>query len=241
MREKLPILVTGGTQRLGLAIVHALLRNGYELIVTYRTPKASVDELRKMGVRCIRSDFENANCIAELVETITQDCQGLRAIIHNASDWQAEDEVSYSALIERMFKIHVNAPYELNMAFSELLKHAACSGEDQSADIIHFTDYVAEKGSDKHIAYSSSKAALANLTLSFAKKLSPHVKVNSIAPSLLKFNDKDDEEYRAKALAKSLMQIEPGEQEAVAAVEYILSSRYMTGRTIALDGGRHLA
>ena len=33
----------------------------------------------------------------------------------------------------------------------------------------------------------------------------------------------------------------PGEAEGVNAIQYLLQSRYLTGKTIALDGGRHLA
>ena len=46
-----------------------------------------------------------------------------------------------------MIQIHVNTPYLLNHALEGLLRghgHAA-------SDIIHFTDYVVERGSDKHI------------------------------------------------------------------------------------------
>jgi hypothetical protein len=38
-----------------------------------------------------------------------------------------------------------------------------------------------------------------------------------------------------------LLGIVPGETEGVNAVCYLLQSRYLTGKTIALDGGRHLA
>ncbi|MCB1905677.1 MAG: hypothetical protein KDI18_16600 [Gammaproteobacteria bacterium] len=55
------------------------------------------------------------------------------------------------------------------------------------------------------------------------------------------FNQSDDEAYRKKALKKSLLEIVPGETEGVNAIRYILESRYLTGKTIALDGGRHLA
>ena len=109
------------------------------------------------------------------------------------------------------------------------------------ADIIHMSDYVASTGSHKHIAYAASKAALDNLTLSFASKYAPLVKVNSIAPALLMFNPQDDSAYREKALKKSLLGVAPGESEGVNAIRYLLDSRYLTGKTIALDGGRHLA
>jgi len=140
--------------------------------------------------------------------------------------------------MEKMWQIHVSAPYSINLAFETLL----CSDSElgKQADIIHMTDYVVEKGSDKHIAYAASKAGLANLTCSFAKRLAPKVKVNAIAPSLIMFNEHDDEEYRQKTLKKSLLGAAPGEQEVVSAVQYILSSSHMTGRTLSIDGGRHL-
>lgn len=121
-------------------------------------------------------------------------------------------------------------------------EHSLSNGESHGqADIIHMSDYVASTGSKKHIAYAASKAALDNLTLSFATQLAPLVKVNSIAPALLMFNQHDDATYRKKALKKSLLGITPGEAEGVSAIRYILESRYLTGKVIALDGGRHLA
>ncbi|MEE2361576.1 dihydromonapterin reductase [Klebsiella pneumoniae] len=162
---------------------------------------------------------------------------GLRAIIHNASDWMAEKPgVPLSAVINRMMQIHVHAPYLLNHALEALLRghgHAA-------SDIIHITDYVVERGSDKHIAYAASKAALDNMTRSFARKLAPEVKVNAIAPSLIMFNEGDDEAYRQQALDKSLMKIAPGEKEISDLIDYLFTSRYVTGRSFAVDGGRPL-
>lgn len=100
--------------------------------------------------------------------------------------------------------------------------------------------HVVERGSDKHIAYAASKAALDNMTRSFARKLAPEVKVNSIAPSLILFNEHDDAEYRQQALNKSLMKTAPGEKEVIDLVDYLLTSCFVTGRSFPLDGGRHL-
>ena len=238
----LPILVTGGGRRLGLAIVKALLGDGHRVITSYRTHTGVIEELKALGVHCIQADFTQTQDVMRLTEEVITEYQsGIRGIIHNASDWVSEENGGEPAeLLSRMWQVHVAAPYQINLALEGLLVKAQ-KALAAPTDIIHLTDYVAEKGSDKHIAYASSKAGLANLTLSFASKLAPKVKVNAIAPSLLMFHPGDDEEYRQKALNKSILSIEPGEQEGVAAVQYVLSSRYMTGRTLSLDGGRHLA
>lgn len=243
MQQKLvyPHLVTGGGRRLGLAIIQDLLAQGERVVMSYRTFTPMIENLMAQGVHCIRADFTQADSVDRLADCILSEYKGLRSIIHNASDWGAEaDSEDLSELMSRMWQIHVAAPYRLNMSLQSLLLSAA-NDLDQATDIIHLTDYVAEKGSDKHIAYAASKAGLANLSLSFARQLAPKVKVNAIAPSLLMFQEGDNKEYQQKALKKSLLCLEPGEQEGVAAVQYLLSSRYMTGRTLALDGGRHLA
>ncbi|MBP7664250.1 MAG: SDR family oxidoreductase, partial [Shewanella sp.] len=108
------------------------------------------------------------------------------------------------------------------------------------SDVIHITDYVAEKGSQKHIAYAASKAALHNMTLSFAAKFAPEVKVNSIAPAMILFNAGDDAAYQQKTLAKALLPKEAGNEEIIDLVEYLLNSHYVTGRCHNVDGGRHL-
>ena len=231
-----PILITGGTQRVGLAIAQDLLSQNYPLIVTYRTEKPVMQALSKQGVTLIRADFSTSEGITNFIQTLKETTFELRAIIHNASDWAKETSDSdVDLLFAAMMNIHANAPYQINLACKDLLLN-----HKGFADIIHMTDYVQEKGSKKHIAYAASKAALHNLTLSFSALLAPSVKVNSIAPALLMFNDWDDDAYKAKALQKSLMNSVPGAIEAVKAVNFLLTSEYVTGQVLHLNGGRQL-
>jgi len=232
-----PILITGGGRRIGLALAHHFLTLHQPVIVSYRNEYPSIEGLRQAGATCIQADFSTDEGILRFAETVKSTTRGLRAIIHNASAWQAETpSTPLSETLASMLQIHVHAPYLLNHALEELLRgqgHAA-------SDIIHFTDYVVERGSDKHIAYAASKAALDNMTRSFARKLAPEVKVNAIAPSLILFNEEDDAEYRQKALNKSLMKIVPGEKEVIDLIDYLLTSCYVTGRSFGVDGGRPL-
>ena len=234
-----PIVITGGAQRLGLAAAKALREQGYPVVITYRRERPLLEKLRAEGIETIRADFGEDGGAAALARELKRRYRSLRALVHNASEWLPEGGGRDPAeLLQRMLQVHVQAPYLLNLECGDLLRR---HGEQHGcADIIHMSDYVASTGSSKHIAYAASKAALDNLTLSFASKFAPTVKVNSIAPALLLFNEGDGPEYRARALAKSLIPREAGLAELMAAVDYLMNSRYVTGRILHLDGGRHL-
>jgi dihydromonapterin reductase/dihydrofolate reductase len=235
-----PIIITGGAQRLGLAAALALRADNHPVVITYRKQRPLLSRLRQQGIETMQADFAEEDGVLLFAEQLRARFKSLRAIIHNASEWLPEGGAeSDSVVLQRMLNIHVTAPFLLNQECGDLLRrHGELRGY---ADIIHMSDYVASIGSKKHIAYAASKAALDNLTLSFASKFAPLVKVNSIAPALLMFNPDDDAAYREKALKKSLLGVAPGEVEGVNAIRYLLESRYLTGKTIALDGGRHLA
>lgn len=231
-----PILITGAGQRIGLAIAHHLLLQGYKLILSYRTRHAEITQLEQLGATCIQADFIDDNSIHAFIEQVKQHTSSLRGIIHNASSWDCEKNTNnFATLFDDMMRIHAKVPYLINLTCTDLLK-----ANNTTTDVIHLTDYVVEKGSPKHIAYAASKAALDNMTKSFASQLAPKVKVNAIAPSLIIFNQNDSDEYKAKTLKKSLMEIEPGSKEILNCLDMLLTSSYITGRTIQVDGGRHL-
>ncbi|GIU45354.1 dihydromonapterin reductase [Shewanella sairae] len=231
------ILITGVGKRVGLYLATHLTNEGYQVIGTYRTLRPELQQLEALGVQLYCCDFYQSEQTEQLIANIKQSYSSLRAIIHNASDWLPDaDDANPLATIEQMMRIHASTPYAINQALTPLLHHNA----SPFADIIHITDYVVDKGSKKHAAYAASKAALHSLTLSFAAKLAPKIKVNSIAPAMLMFNLDDDDNYKQKALKKALIQQEGGEAEALKAVKYLLDSQYMTGQSLKIDGGRHL-
>ena len=232
------ILLTGGSQRVGLHCVQQLLSLGERVVITYRTEKATVKELRAEGVVCIQSDFNQTGDIEDLIQIIKQQIGPLRAIVHNASSWvkDVDTPVDYEQVMNEMVNVHMMAPYLVNLHLHDLLLR----GADGWSDIIHITDYVVEEGSDNHIAYAACKAGLDNMTRSFAKRYAPHVKVNSIAPSLLLFNKNDSDEYRMNTISKSPMAMEPGPDVVFQGLEFILNNAYITGRELKLDGGRHI-
>lgn len=231
-----PILITGAGRRLGLRLALHLIENGQAVIATYRTKTKGIERLLELGAGAYRCDFYDDTSVDKLIQNLKHEHPRLRAIIHNASDWLPEKDHNPSEVIDKMLKVHVHAPYKLNLALSDNLK----LGASPYSDIIHITDYVANKGSKKHIAYAASKAALENLGLSFASAYAPKIKVNNIAPALMIFKDSDTDDYKEKAREKSVLETVGGESEFINSIEFILQSHYMTGQTLHLNGGRNL-
>ena len=229
-----PILITGAGQRVGLHCAQRLLEDGYSIIFTYRSDRPGVQTLRDLGAIGIFADFSSEAGILSFIAELHTHTDSLRAIVHNASDWLAETPGSEAEAFNRMVNIHMLAPYLINLHCADLLKQST------PADIIHISDDVTRKGSSKHIAYCASKAGLDSLTLSFAARYAPAIKVNGIAPALLLFNPDDDAAYRAKALAKSALGIEPGSEVIYQSLRYLLDNPYVTGTTLTVNGGRHV-
>ena len=229
-----PILITGASQRIGLHCAQRLLADGYPVIVTYRTLRPAIEELKAAGAIALQADFANEGQILAFIEQLKSHTHSLRAIVHNASDWHAETPGDEAAVFTQLFNVHMLAPYLINLHCEGLLAQSAV------ADIIHLSDDVARKGSANRPAYCASKAGLDNLTLSFAARFAPRIKVNGIAPALIMFNPDDDAAYREKTLKKSALGIEPGPEVIYQSVRYLLDNPYVTGTTLTINGGRHL-
>ena len=229
-----PILITGAGQRVGLHCAQQLLADGYPVIFTYRSEKPGVQILRDLGAIALFADFSTEAGILDFIERLKIHTDSLRAIVHNASAWLEETPQTETSAFLHMFSVHMLAPYLINLHCSELLKRS------NPADIVHISDDVTRKGSSKHMAYCATKAGLDSLTLSFAAKLAPQIKVNGIAPALLMFNPDDDAEYRTQALAKSVLGIEPGAEVIYRSLRYLLDNPYVTGTPLTVNGGRHL-
>lgn len=234
MQETASILITGAGQRIGFHCVKRLVTDGYPVIISYRREHEQLEQLAQLGVTCIQADFSCERSILTFIEQVKNHTSSLRAIIHNASAWQTDSEQPEQQPLNQLFHVHMLAPYMINLGCEELLRQSPI------ADIVHMSDDVTRRGSRKRIAYSATKAGMENMTLSFAARFAPHIKVNTIAPALIMQHPDDGEQYLQQAKNKSVMQTIPGPDVVYQSLKFLLDCPYTTGTTLTLNGGRHL-
>lgn len=229
-----PILITGAAQRVGHYCAQRLLDDGHPLIVGYRREHASLEALRRRGAITLQGDFAERAGILDFIERVRGEAPALRAIVHNAAAWAADVEDDGSgAHFERLFHVHMQAPYLINRHCRELLE--ACS--EPQRDIVHITDFLAARGMPEQAAYAATKAGLENLTRSFAALYAPGIQVNAIAPGPVMLNGEDVAGIGEAARRHSAMGMVPGPGVIYQSLRYLLDNRFTTGMVLPVDGG----
>lgn len=105
-------------------------------------------------------------------------CAGTtRVIPHNALD--QIDDVEF----ERVYRVNLIGLYQMTRAAVPLLRESASAA--RSTSVVNVSSLAGLNGTGSSIAYAASKGAVNTLTLSLARNLAPHIRVNAIAPGLV--------------------------------------------------------
>lgn len=239
------ILVTGGAKRVGAAISRLLHANGANLMIHYRSSagearalQAELNLQRPNSVAIIHADLLNMAVLPSLIEETVQHFGRLDVLVNNASSYYATEigEIGESQW-EDLVGSNLKAPLFLSQAAApELRKHQGC--------IVNITDMHVERPKKGYIVYSVAKAGLVTLTKSLAHELAPDVRVNAVAPGPVMWpeaNPQFDEVYRQRVISQTLLKRIGEPIDIAKAVRFlILDAPFITGQTIAVDGGRSL-
>ncbi|NQY51824.1 MAG: SDR family NAD(P)-dependent oxidoreductase [Piscirickettsiaceae bacterium] len=232
------VLITGAGRRIGLHIAKRLFDDGHTVIAHYRKYTDDINILTDMGITVIQADLNHSNKILQFVANLKTCCLSFRAIIHNASSFEATSENLSKAAIQfdNFFNVHMKAPFLINQSLQFLMV-----GEiNDPANIIHITDINAKNPTPIFDIYGATKAGLHNLTLVLAKKFAPTIKVNSIAPGPVLFAEQHSGQTRGQILNETLLAKEGGAESVYLAIKSLLTNPFITGSSITVDGGRRL-
>jgi 3-oxoacyl-[acyl-carrier protein] reductase len=235
-------LVTGGTRGIGRAIAEAYVAAGAGVCVLARKPDElteTLDALTAQGgtATTFAGSAGDPNAIAACVEHCMTELGSLDILVNNAGT-----NPTFGPLIDiepgAMRKI-----LEVNLEGPLLLAQAAWRAwmQEHGGSIINVSSTGGIRPSIGIGMYNTSKAALIHLTRQLAGELGPDVRVNAIAPGLVKtFFARALYEHDEEGMAKRFPMKRLGIPDDIAGAALFLASdasSWLTGDVLVIDGG----
>lgn len=234
MREN--VLVVGGSSGIGEEIVRELAKK-YSVCFTYNSSKDNALKICKelKDASCFQCDV----CSTESVSVLKNEFMSLYGNIDHLiycagiSEYKLFVDISETDWL-RMIDTNLNGFYRVLNVFS---KHML---SNQKGSIVGISSIWGQVGGSMESHYSASKAGMIGLVKSLAKEFSlSNVRVNCICPGAIHTKMLDALSPSDKnALISEIPLGKIGSPKDVAkGVSFLLSSNYVTGQCLCIDGG----
>lgn len=231
-------LVTGASRGIGRAIAIALASAGAAVAVNYRQRAGDagqvVAQIESAGGRAmaVRADVSVASEVGGMIEEIERRLGAVDVLVNNAGTGAPSD-------IETLTEAEFDHTLAVNLKSAFLCTQAVLPGmrARRWGRIVNLSSVAARGAGLVGVHYNASKAGLEGLTRGYASRVAREgVTVNAVAPGLI------DTEMAAPLKAANVAERLPvgrlGEADEVAQVVLmVMGNGFVTGQTIAVNGG----
>ena len=239
-------LVTGGTRGIGMMIARGLLQAGATVVISSRKAEAceqAVAALSAFGeVRAVPADLSRHEECKRLAADVIVHTDSLDILINNAGATCGEPLESFPpAAWDRVLDLNLKSPFWMVQELLPALRRAGTQEDPARVINIGSIDGIHVSPMSTY-SYSTSKAAIHQLTRVLAKELGPqHITVNAVAPGpfppkmMAATLDTFGEAIAASAPLRRI-----GRDDDMAGIAIFLASRagsYLNGAVIPVDGG----
>jgi NAD(P)-dependent dehydrogenase (short-subunit alcohol dehydrogenase family) len=239
-------VVTGGSRGIGLMMARGLLEAGATVVISSRDAAAcdaAVKELSDAGpVSAVPANLSTEDECVRLATEVNGQHDRVDILVNNAgATWGAPLEEFPESAWDKVLNLNLKAPFFLTRAFVPALSASGTPDDPSRIVNVGSVDGLHVPALPTY-SYSTSKAALHQLTKVLARELGPrNITVNAVAPG----------PFESKMMAATLESfgdaiagMSPlnriGRPDDMAGVAVYLSSRagsYVTGAVIPVDGG----
>ena len=240
-------LITGGSRGLGLQIAEALGEMGARLALVSRKQDELDEAVRHLAAQGITAtgyvcDLSSPDAAEPLTDDVAAALGGIDILVNNAgTTWGAPTTDHPFEAWQKVVALNITAPFLLTQAVGKRVMIPAKHGK-----IVNIASIAGLKGnrpgSTATIAYNTTKGGLISFTRALATEWAPHgITVNAIAPGFFPSKmtrgtlDKYGDEIAARTPLGRI-----GNSEDLKGLAVLLSSAasdWITGQTIAIDGG----
>lgn len=233
------VLVTGAGDRVGRAIAVHLAGEGFDIAVHYNRNEAGA---RETSARCrgrsarapwFGADLSERDAAQMLVERVVASLGRLDALVNCAAIMLRTplDTVSPSQW-DQIFAVNVRAPFFLSIAAARVMAEGGA--------IVNLGDHLAGESWGQLVPHGISKATIPPMTRHLAAQLAPRIRVNAVVPGAVLAPEDWPATSQAEFAAQTPLRRLGTPEDVASAVAYLLRAPYVTGHTLAVDGGRHL-
>ena len=235
-------LVTGASRGIGCGIAKILSENGAHVVCVSRKVsdvQSVADEITAAGgaATAVACDISDSDNVSKLIKETVATHDHLDILVNNAG-------VTRDNLLMRMSEDDWNTVLNINLkaAFIAIKAATRTMMKQRNGRIINISSVVGLMGNAGQVNYAASKAGLIGLTKSTARELASRgITANCIAPGYVvtdMTNELGDEVRQS--LNEKIPLGRMGQVEDIAyAVAFLASdeAEYITGQTLAIDGG----
>jgi NAD(P)-dependent dehydrogenase (short-subunit alcohol dehydrogenase family) len=229
-------LVTGATSGIGRGTALRLARDGWDVVVHGRNPQRGDDvahEIEAQGgrARFLAADLNDLAAVRALVDEVG----AVDVLVNNAgASWFGATADLDEATFDDLFAANVRSAYFLVAGI------APGMAERSTGSIINLASMAGQIGLPGGAAYGATKAALSSMTRSWAAEFSPRgVRVNAVAAGPV-FSTPGRAPLIEQLGATTLLGRGALVDEIAEVIAFLASDKasYLTGATVAVDGGR---
>jgi len=231
--EQRTVLVTGAAKRIGRAIALRLAAEGYRVAIHYHE---SGNEARQTAAACgdapiFQADLASVAEIRRMFGEVRQRLGPLFGLVNNAARFTRFDplEITESDW-DFIHNINLKATF---FCCQEGARQMRQRGEGR---IVNISSLGGIRPWADHAHYCASKAGVIMLTRALAKAWAPEITVNSVAPGVILASEQDNRRQEMIA-ATPAGRAGTSEEVASAVVYFLQATNFITGQSIAVDGG----